>query len=92
MIISVPEVISGMADCIFAFGQLLANKGLLDRSELAAAFSEAVKSGTAQQEGFGGNVESRILMASILAGVFSAPLAGEQARSRLRVVDGGAHD
>lgn len=81
------ELITGLADCIFAFGQLLANKGLLDRAELAAAFNLAVKGGAAQQEERGGDVAARTAMARFLAEAFSMPLAGD--RSGFTVITGG---
>ena len=73
-----------MADCIFAFGQLLANKGLLDRSELAGAVEQA----TVQQSGMGGDVAARTYMARMLVEAFSMPLAGDRSGIRVVSVDG----
>jgi hypothetical protein len=79
--VSLPELINGMADCIFGFGQLLANKGLLDRAERAEAFASAEKAGAAQQEEIGGDVASRTLIARELAEAFSMPLVGDRTGS-----------
>lgn len=84
---NLPELVNGMADCIFAFGQLLANAGLLDRRDLAAAFSTAVDQGARQQAQLGGDVASRTMIARALAEAFAMPLVGD--RSGLRIIDGG---
>jgi len=83
----IPELINGMGDVIFAFGQLLANAGLLDRRDLAAAFRAAAEQGAQQEGSSGGDPASRTLIARVLAEVFSRPLAGD--RSGLRIIDGG---
>jgi hypothetical protein len=84
---SLPELVNGMADALFAFGQLLANAGLLDRRDLAAAFSTAVEQGARQQAQLGGDVASRTLIARALAEAFGMPLVGD--RTGLRIIDGG---
>jgi hypothetical protein len=86
--VSVAELINGMGDCLLAFGQLLANKGLLDRAELAAAFATAEKQASAQQQEMGGDIASRTYMARMLALLFERPLVGDRSEIRVVAVDG----
>jgi hypothetical protein len=70
---------------VFAFTLAMERKGLLTRSEVAEALRYVIKD-VAAQEG----VTARTVVAELMLQAFDAPAAGADARSRLRVIDGGA--
>jgi hypothetical protein len=76
---------SGMLDVLFAFSLALERKGLLDRAEIV----EILRQVTAQVEAQEGTPTKRGAVAELMLQAFDMPVAGEQARARLRLVDGG---
>ena len=77
---------SGMLDVLFAFAIVLERRGLLARSEIAAALAVVQKQAEEQE----GKRTARTLVAELMRKAFDLPFAGEQARARLTVIDGGA--
>ena len=73
----------GMLDVLFAFTIALERKGLLDRAELVDVLRQ-VKDQVAAQEG---TSTKRGAVAELMLQAFDMPVAGDQARSRLRLVD-----
>jgi hypothetical protein len=80
------KALVGLADCLFALCRLLEIKGLLTRAELAELLTEAREAIIAQE----GGVNGRVAVADFLIRAFQMPVAGEDARSRWQVLDGGA--
>ena len=76
---------SGMLDVVFAFSVVLERKGLLSRSEIADTLRQ-VKAQVEAQEGVG---TKRAAVAELMLQAFDMPVAGDQARARLQVVEGG---
>jgi cell division protein FtsB len=79
--------LSGFLDVLFAFSIVLERRGVLTREEIAAALGE-VQRQIAEQEGR--QEPARAKVADLMRQAFSLPLAGAQARARLRLIDGGA--
>jgi hypothetical protein len=78
-----PSLITGMLDCIFAFGVLLAARGLIDREEFAGELDKMV----AQQRRQGGGdleLESRTMLPRLLASLFKTPVV-----HGLQIIEGG---
>jgi hypothetical protein len=75
----------GMLDVLFAFSLALERKGLLTRAEIADTLRQ-VKSQVEAQEGAG---TKRAAVAELMLQAFDMPVAGDQARARLEVVEGG---
>jgi hypothetical protein len=74
----------GCLDVVFAFSLALEKKGLLDRSEIVDALTQVREQSLAQE----GRKTSRTAVAEVMLQAFAMPVAGEQARARLRVVEG----
>jgi hypothetical protein len=77
-------VVNGVFDVVFAFARALEQRGLLDRREIAGLLTEAKAQIEAQQ---GPSV--RTILCDLMIQAFAMPQVGEDARSRLRVLDGG---
>jgi hypothetical protein len=77
-------VIGGVLDVIFAFAITLERAGLLDRSAIADTLTK-VKEQTAAQKG---PSSARGTVAELMLQALKLPVAGEQARTRLRVIAG----
>jgi hypothetical protein len=78
-------VVGGMLDVVFAFSLALERKGLLARSEIVDTLSQVQQQIAAQE----GPASKRGAVAELMLAAFATPRAGEQARARFRVVDGG---
>jgi len=73
----------GMLDVLFAFSLALERKGLLDRSEIVDVLRQ-VKDQVAAQEG---TSIKRGAVAELMLQALDTPVAGTQARARLRIVE-----
>jgi hypothetical protein len=73
----------GCLDVLFAFSLALEKKGLLDRSEIVDALTQVRDQSLAQE----GRRTARTAVAEVMLQAFSLPVAGDQARARLRLVD-----
>ena len=82
----VGPLITGVFDVLFAFAVAIERKGLLERREIAATLRTVKEQVEAQQ----GGPTKRSTLAEWLLPAFEAPAAGEQARLRFSVIDGGA--
>lgn len=78
------EFISGLFDVMFAFSLALERAGLLDRAEIVDMLRHVQEQVTAQQ-----GPSPRTLIADLMLKAFDVPHVGADARSRLRVIDGG---
>lgn len=79
------KVTNGVFDVVFALALALEAKGLLPRSEIADLLAGVIRGATVQEGGHTVRVEIAELMLQAL----STPIAGADARSRLKVIDGG---
>jgi hypothetical protein len=75
----------GCLDVVFAFSLALEKKGLLDRAEIVDALTQVKEQSLAQE----GRRTARTAVAEIMVQALRLPVAGDQARARLRVLDGG---
>ncbi len=85
----------GCLDVVFAFSLALERNGLLDRREIADVLTRVAEQSAAQQ----GSTTSRAAVAQAMLTAFQTPIPtgqarglkahGADARSRLRVIDGG---
>jgi hypothetical protein len=75
----------GMMDVIFAFSIVLERHGLLQRAEIADVLAEVQQQAQKQD----GQPTARTLVATLMRQSFGLPVAGEQARARFKVIDGG---
>jgi hypothetical protein len=78
--------LSGFLDVLFAFSIVLERRGVLTRQEIADALGE-VQEQIEEQEGQPDPVRAKV--AQLMRQAFDLPFAGDQARARLRLVDGG---
>ena len=74
---------SGMLDVLFAFTIALERKGLLDR----AAIVDTLRQVKDQVEAQEGAATQRSTVAQLMLRALDMPVAGAQARARLRLVD-----
>lgn len=72
--------IAGVVDCMFAFGVILANSGIVTRADLARGFERVAE----QQARQGGDVASRSAVPRLLAMMFRTPTY-----DGLHVIEGG---
>lgn len=79
------EIINGILDVLLAFSLALEARGVLSRAEIAAMLGAIRQQAEAQQ-----GPSKRTLIAELMQAVFDLPQGGADARSRLRLVDGGA--
>jgi hypothetical protein len=77
--------VTGALDVLFAFSLALECKGLLTRAEIVDALTQVQHQIEAQE----GGSTKRTAVASLMLEAFRMPVAGDQARARWRVVDGG---
>jgi hypothetical protein len=75
--------LTGMLDVVFAFSLALERKGLLSRGEIVDTLTQV----KAQVEAQDGVSSKRGAVAGLMLQAFARPVAGAQARSRLRLVD-----
>jgi hypothetical protein len=75
---------SGMCDVLFAFAVVLERRGLLSRADIADTLTE-VQAQIAAQEG---SQPGRGVVVELMRQAFALPIAGDQARARLRVIEG----
>jgi hypothetical protein len=75
----------GCLDVVFAFSLALEKKGLLDRSEIVDTLTQVRDQSLAQE----GRRTARTAVAEVMLQAFAMPVAGDQARGRLRVLEGG---
>jgi hypothetical protein len=73
----------GCLDVLFAFSLALEKKGLLDRAEIVDALTQVKEQSLAQE----GRRTARTAVAEVMLQAFAMPVAGNQARARLRLVD-----
>jgi hypothetical protein len=74
----------GMLDVLFAFTLALERKGLLDRAEIVDTLTQVKRQVEAQE----GAATKRSAVAELMLQALDMPVAGAQARARLRLVDG----
>ncbi len=80
-------VVTGVFDVMLALTLALERKGYLVREEIAAVLTTVKEQIEAQE----GGPTMRTRLAEWLLPVFKAPVAGEQARARLTVINGGGN-
>jgi hypothetical protein len=78
------KLFSGMLDVLFAFARCLELKGALTRGEIADLL-ETARGDIERQEG---GASARTFVVDRMIEAFRMPVAGADARSRLRIVDG----
>jgi hypothetical protein len=76
--------IAGVVDCMFAFGVILANSGIITREDLARGFDMVAEQQERQRLG---ETPSRTAVPRMLAALFRVPTY-----DGLRVVEGGMSD
>jgi hypothetical protein len=79
------EFLAGALDVVFAFAVALERKGVLSRAEIAEALRQVIAQVDAQE----GGPTGRVVVADVMRQAFDMPAAGEQARLRLKLLDGG---
>ena len=83
----VADFVQGTLDVVFAFAVTLERKGLLSRSDLAEMLSTAQEQ---QAERDRALHPARAGVIELMRQAFDMPVAGEQARARFRVIEGGS--